>query len=225
MDPIPPINKVFALISQEENQKRLNTQSNGNDAYGAVAFALKSDNVRAVSNHRIGAHGNLKKKERPYCTHCKFHGHSMDKCYKIHGYPPGYKPRPKDNFQGYSTSNPVNQISLNTQMNQHSGMESFMQNLNPEQYQQLMSVLSNNLTSSSIVTATDHDKHTTSCAASGTCHSMSMTPIFTDKSIWIVDSGATKHVCSIADAFFILRPINDASIILPNHTRILVMSG
>ena len=35
------------------------------------------------------------KKERPYCTYCNIHGHNVDKCYKIHGYPPGYNIRQK----------------------------------------------------------------------------------------------------------------------------------
>ena len=26
-----------------------------------------------------------------YCEHCKMHGNSIQRCYKIHGYPPGHK--------------------------------------------------------------------------------------------------------------------------------------
>ena len=33
------------------------------------------------------------KKERPICTYCGFTGHIANKCYKLHGYPPGYKPK------------------------------------------------------------------------------------------------------------------------------------
>ena len=35
------------------------------------------------------------KKSRPLCTHCGLHRHSVDKCFKLHGYPPGYKPKSK----------------------------------------------------------------------------------------------------------------------------------
>jgi hypothetical protein len=31
------------------------------------------------------------RKERPMCTHCGLLGHTIEKCYKLHGYPPGYK--------------------------------------------------------------------------------------------------------------------------------------
>ena len=36
---------------------------------------------------------NFNKNEagRPQCTHCGAMGHVVDKCYKLHGYPPGYK--------------------------------------------------------------------------------------------------------------------------------------
>ena len=29
---------------------------------------------------------------RPTCTYCRTPGHTIDKCYKKHDYPPGYKP-------------------------------------------------------------------------------------------------------------------------------------
>ncbi|CAL1376874.1 unnamed protein product [Linum trigynum] len=32
---------------------------------------------------------------RSYCTHCHSYGHTVDKCYKLHGFPPGYKGKAK----------------------------------------------------------------------------------------------------------------------------------
>ena len=37
------------------------------------------------------------KKERPLYTHCNMLGHTIVKCYKLHGYPPGYKPKGTSN--------------------------------------------------------------------------------------------------------------------------------
>ena len=31
--------------------------------------------------------GRGKQKGRPFCTHCKTHRHSIERCYKLHGYP------------------------------------------------------------------------------------------------------------------------------------------
>ena len=46
------------------------------------------------------------KKDRPLCTYCGLTGHIADKCYKLHGYPLGYKPKG-------GTKPMVNQVSGN----------------------------------------------------------------------------------------------------------------
>ncbi|XP_022853468.1 uncharacterized protein LOC111374937 [Olea europaea var. sylvestris] len=141
MYPLPSINKVFALVSQEENQRRINTDQNRE-----ATFAFKSNNVKmttgfeAYSNKpRFGSTGYIKKKERAYCAYCNIHGQSIDKCYKIHGYPHCNKPRSRDNS---SSHNSINQISASfiTQnedkqpsIQQH-GIGNFVQNLNSTQY-------------------------------------------------------------------------------------------
>ncbi|KAL5552502.1 hypothetical protein UlMin_039903 [Ulmus minor] len=103
MDPPPPINKVFALVSQEEHQRKIGTQvSSSSDSTNAVAFAIKSNdpkrtgdrgNYNSHSRNYSSNSGTYKgqKRDRPFCTHCQYHGHTVEKCYKIHGYPPGFQ--------------------------------------------------------------------------------------------------------------------------------------
>ena len=46
----------------------------------------------AVKNGGTATKGASKgKSSRPQCTHYGLLGHVADKCYKLHGYPPGYK--------------------------------------------------------------------------------------------------------------------------------------
>ncbi|KAL5565554.1 hypothetical protein UlMin_028718 [Ulmus minor] len=97
MDPMPPINRVFSLIVQEEQQRKTNPSSDSNKSTGTMAFAVKTEAVKTsgsnsqrFQNSNFNASKN-QKRDRPYCTHCKILGHTMDRCYKIHGYPPGYK--------------------------------------------------------------------------------------------------------------------------------------
>ncbi|KAL5538181.1 hypothetical protein UlMin_044629 [Ulmus minor] len=91
MDPLPPINKVFSLISQEEHQRKVGTQlHSSSDSTSAVAFAVRNNDPKRTRNYRS------QKKERPFCTHCQYHGHTIEKCYKLHGYPPGFQPRQRD---------------------------------------------------------------------------------------------------------------------------------
>lgn len=43
------------------------------------------------------------------CTHCNFHGHTIDRCYELRGYPSRYKQ--KQHSQNISTANTiVNQL-------------------------------------------------------------------------------------------------------------------
>ncbi|KAL5572257.1 hypothetical protein UlMin_021854 [Ulmus minor] len=104
MDPLPPINKVYALISQEEHQRKVGTQLHSSfDSTSAVAFAVKNNDPKRTgergsytSTSRNSGNYRGQKKERPFCTHCQYHGHTIEKCYKLHGYPPGFQPRQRD---------------------------------------------------------------------------------------------------------------------------------
>ncbi|KAK0603922.1 hypothetical protein LWI29_010140 [Acer saccharum] len=119
-----------------------------------MAFAAKVDISDKKFNDGSGYKGQ--RKGRPYCTHCKIHGHTIDRCFKIHGYPPGYKPKTRDNYNstvGSNSvtigSNSVNQVSGYAMQTDQSSPSNFFQNLNSNQYQQLMTMLSTHLNSSS----------------------------------------------------------------------------
>ncbi|PON67470.1 hypothetical protein PanWU01x14_102730 [Parasponia andersonii] len=151
MDPMPPVNKVFSLISQDEHQKKVGVPSS--DSANTMAFAAKA-NIPKSSTSYSGSYsnrgnktsnyfGNYKgqRKERPFCTHCQFHGHTIDRCYKLHGYPPGYQPRQKDNSNASNNSNSAfaHQASSFTNTptaipNDHSSVSNFLQNLDTSQY-------------------------------------------------------------------------------------------
>lgn len=81
IDPLPSINKVFALISQKEHRRKISKQIvSGIDSSRAMAFAFKNRN-----NKGIVIPGTY-----IFCTHRNFHGHSIDKYNKLHGYLLGY---------------------------------------------------------------------------------------------------------------------------------------
>ncbi|KAA8542446.1 hypothetical protein F0562_023418 [Nyssa sinensis] len=101
MDPIPPINRVFSLIVQEEQQRMTNPSSDSSNSTGTMAFAVKTDFTKSNNNSNAAAHQ-------------------------------------------VSTSD-----DKSDQSNSFGG---FVQNLNSNQYQQLMSMLSTHLSSSAKVT-------------------------------------------------------------------------
>ena len=54
--------------------------------------------------NNYGGKGQFHKKERPLCSHCGITGHTVDKCYKLHGYPPGYKFKNKMHFANQTSA-------------------------------------------------------------------------------------------------------------------------
>ncbi|XP_071712262.1 uncharacterized protein [Rutidosis leptorrhynchoides] len=85
-DPVPNVKTAFSIISRDESH-RLHT-SNGNNIKGQTsAFAGKVGNAGNTNNSF-----NKKKYRNPplKCTNCNMLSHTVDRCYEIIGYPPGY---------------------------------------------------------------------------------------------------------------------------------------
>ena len=83
MEPVPPLSKVFSLLLLDEKQRKVGAGKVLVDTSAAlVAFGSKPGNTKTFVKSKNG---------RPQCTHCGAMGHVVDKCYKLHGYPIGYK--------------------------------------------------------------------------------------------------------------------------------------
>lgn len=80
MNPLPFINHAYSLVLQEEIQREV---CNGNPE-SQVVFAVQPGN----NQYQKPAYGN---KDHPLCAHCGILGHTKDKCFKLHRYPPGHK--------------------------------------------------------------------------------------------------------------------------------------
>jgi hypothetical protein len=87
IEPLPPINKVFSLVFQEERQKELSggiLQSPSFDDSSALLSSISpSANIQNVKQ--------AFRKPKPVCSHCGVIDHTVEKCYKIHGIPPRFK--------------------------------------------------------------------------------------------------------------------------------------
>ena len=234
MDPLPPINKAFSLISQEENQRKIGNSLSFDGLNSSVFVVKKSSGKKPdftgsstpISRGNTGYSNNGNKgfkKDRPFCTHCNSLGHTIDRCYKLYGYPPGYKARVKDNAAGNSMNQVLGSAHLvddtSAETAESHAVGSFFQNLNSDQYHQLMSMLTHHLASFSTGSSSSSASNAVSA---GTCFSISLNPIFSSTNYWIVDSGATRHICYKAALFHSLRPISNSTVTLPNQTSISV---
>ena len=101
------------------------------------------------------------KKDRSVCTHCGYLGHTIDKCYKLHGYSPCYKPRQKSHYNNNTTNSApqVNQVSESVMALGNN----FVQIVSPSQCSQLLSMLSSHLKEAK------HDDNSASTLVKGTC--------------------------------------------------------
>ena len=95
-----------------------------------VLFNVKNNNNKTTL-------GRSQKKDRSIYTHCGYHDYTIEKCYKLHGYPMGYKMKQKNpnglgpnfmNSTNHFSSNTMSQVSEGTTNTQ--GMGEFMQSLN-----------------------------------------------------------------------------------------------
>ncbi|XP_074351993.1 uncharacterized protein LOC141691152 [Apium graveolens] len=108
MTPMLNVTHAYRLVAQEENHKEMSQQVTQTDTLAFVA------DKRRFSNNYYGAkfpqqYSNQQQYSAPsqqfqtqfirkprssyYCTNCKINGHSIERCFKIHGFPPGFKPR------------------------------------------------------------------------------------------------------------------------------------
>ena len=86
IDPLPSINKVFSLIVQEERQRMISSSST---SFNPNTTALLT---RTIPPTRFaGNRPSYPRKDRSICSHCNVPGHTIEKCYRLHGFPPAVK--------------------------------------------------------------------------------------------------------------------------------------
>ncbi|GMI76013.1 hypothetical protein HRI_001270600 [Hibiscus trionum] len=197
LDPLPSITKVFSLVAQEESQRSIRLSN----PIAEATFAVKTYNGT--------------KKGRPQCSHCGLLGHVKDKCYCLHGFPPGYTVRSK---QSHVNVTPVVSEVLSSDSRSSSTFGN--EPLTTQQCHQLISMLTNQLQATSVA---DVPSTSINLAMQGKIPSfVNHFSSFNDVNCWIIDSGASRHVCSSKNMFESLRSIGESDILLPNNSIVKV---
>ncbi|KAM0069454.1 putative transcription factor interactor and regulator CCHC(Zn) family [Helianthus debilis subsp. tardiflorus] len=100
-EPFPSVKVAFSIISREESHRL----SSGGSKAQNVSFVSKPNQVfDPKRRNNRGPNPNLK------CSHCNMIGHTIDRCFEIVGYPPGFKRRGNSN-QANKTNPSINNNS------------------------------------------------------------------------------------------------------------------
>ena len=167
-----------------------------------VAFAVKNSSQKGVSDPKQ----KQGKKDRPLCSHCGVLGHSVDKCFKLHGYPPNYG-------KGKGKPQAVHLVSEESPISS-TGDSSLM--LTQSQYQHLLSMLS-----TQVLQPTAHSDQRDSGSV-GKVYSASHSTSQITSIQWILDIGASSHIACSSSLFSDLTSHSPSFVSLPNNTRVLV---
>lgn len=234
---LPSIGQVYSLLLQEETQREI---------HYAGQFLPNSASL-AVNSSRPGysvVYGNTfahKKQgfdaKKVHCNYCKKPGHLIDKCFKLHGFPPDFKftksspnananakclaaqveisdsaiTNSGTNFGSSTNSGSHTGSNSNTVSNSASnnGITTGFNGISPDICSQIMQLLKSASSESSMSTANFASNIST--LPSFSCFSG------LSNNCWILDSGASDHMCSQKSLFTTMasleRPIQ---ISLPN---------
>uniref|UniRef100_A0A2N9FK13 Retrotransposon Copia-like N-terminal domain-containing protein n=1 Tax=Fagus sylvatica TaxID=28930 RepID=A0A2N9FK13_FAGSY len=196
-----------AQITQTPTSNTPNTTALYNGFNGLTAAYFSR-----MDNGRPSQYG---KKDRLTCSHCGFKGHTVDKCYKLHGYPPGFKGKNKastssthqvtDPFIQEPPDNPQNLSHLANQCPQFLNMlTSQVQHISP---------------SNEASTSQTHHAATLVASKQPT-HAFSGMAV--KSSEWIIDIGATDHMVISTRFFTTMTVVIDVNVTLPNGISVLV---
>jgi hypothetical protein len=136
LEPLPSVNKVFSLVIQEEKQQDILVKSH---IFNQESTALMTKSTGPSARFTKQPY----RKDKPICALCGMPGHIADKCYRLHGFPPGFKfTKNLRNSAPIHSANHVQEVDLNSVPQQNPPQQAVPQlTITPDQCQQLSSLL------------------------------------------------------------------------------------
>nr|XP_009783110.1 PREDICTED: uncharacterized protein LOC104231751 isoform X2 [Nicotiana sylvestris]XP_016511120.1 PREDICTED: uncharacterized protein LOC107828344 isoform X2 [Nicotiana tabacum] len=91
MNPLPPISKVYSILQQaDESQRAPHAPSFSGDSASFLASPTCFNNNNRNFTQRVNF-DSKRTANSIFCTYCKKTGHTVDKCYRLHGFPTDFK--------------------------------------------------------------------------------------------------------------------------------------
>ncbi|XP_074323025.1 uncharacterized protein LOC141659974 [Apium graveolens] len=239
IQPLPNISQVYRLISQEERHKEISKISSQTEAMSFYADRKKFgnqgqrnfyQNQTFSQSHNSVSVGHSKQSYVPnrtakpaskyFCTNCQIPGHSIEKCFKIHGYPPGFQAKDDKKVAAFShqttDAHPNDQQTVDMQnQDSHAVIQA--------QYNHLLSLLQQkNIDSQNEVNGAGSSGMSSSRHALLTGKMCFLSSFHNE---WIVDSGSTDHICPNIEQFqsYEVLKATDSFITVPDGRKVKVL--
>ncbi|XP_074328117.1 uncharacterized protein LOC141666030 [Apium graveolens] len=209
MCPMPNVSQAYRLFAQEKRHKEISNFSTLTEAMAFYSDRRRFGDQKFVNNgytsknqsnpvtrpygtfNDMKNHSGMKAKPYYFCSHCKIPGHSYERCFKVHGFPPGFKPKQNSRVAAFSYGNQEDENQTEHSLDKSSDKST----ISMEQYQQFLAIMGNQ---QSVVCLTFHSS-----------------------SNWLIDSGAIDHICPHLDRFQKLKQVttNDNYITIPDGSQ------
>ncbi|MCH85256.1 retrovirus-related Pol polyprotein from transposon TNT 1-94, partial [Trifolium medium] len=219
MEPFPKLNAAFGLVIQHESANGLDVVEDANSTI-SINFAKKP-----YSNG--SGKGKTNDKSDKFCTYCHKTNHIVDNCFKKHGFPPGYRFR-DGTIAGSKGSSGSGQAGVNVTSAEATDSTSkgkgvavdksdhMIASFSHEELQALKTLLKSSSKNAGEVSSSQVHSFSIASASS---NDQKGTPS-TSMNTWILDSGATDHVCPFLDLFINKKHISPLPVKLPNGSLV-----
>ncbi|XP_075079980.1 uncharacterized protein LOC142165297 [Nicotiana tabacum] len=197
---------VYAMLIEDEIQIEVQpvTPSFSTDLASFSTGVQKpyTSRVNFDASNKVNFDASRKENSNMVCRYCKKPGHSIDKCYKLHGYPPGSSSKYKRTTTYAHVSDPSRAGVPDNHHHVTEGPKAVPLDiegniLSKEQYDQLVSLLQlskQSSTSQDLSAASANFAGLISSVDFSNCISHACNFSKVDDSLWIIDSGATNHM-------------------------------
>lgn len=214
MEPMPMINKVFSMIMQQERKTQYAIPSSVNDETGILVNVV--DGSKSYGRGRGNGPQGRGRGNGRQCTFCNRSGHTIETCYKKHGYPPNFGRGYAGvgsyaNFVGGDAVDNEGKSTVASSKNDEDHVS-----LTKEQYQSLVALLEkSNAETKCVANVTKGIAHVgTSQVAGNVFSAFHQSKMMNYR--WIVDTGATHHICYSLHWFLSVKKISPMQVSLPN---------
>ncbi|XP_011081378.1 uncharacterized protein LOC105164425 [Sesamum indicum] len=208
IDPLPDIERAFSMLFAVEQQRSVQVQLADCTNNAAYQFYLK-ENKKDSLNKQSQKRRPFLDKRSMMCTHCHKSGHLRDTCFQLHGTPERYKAL-NDKKKQYGTNY---NLVANIETKRAGTGEVSTSNSEPKAevadlVAELLKLMrSKEPPSDPISNYANYVNYEEQFAGNASCSSA------LNLGEWIIDTGATNHVCAHLSYF--------VSYSVPSHTQVI----